>query len=129
MLWAGTWAASCHDGADGKDCDGDLLRAYGAIISYLEIEGVRRMQPPSIWSDNQEANSLLEDAREMARQIVNYPQLVAAITAVADLLLQAAPDEDGMCVVPAVEIIAACERTCGSAVRRANPWSSWLRGE
>lgn len=129
VLWAGHASATVHAPPEQCDFDDDFRDMTRVLLTFLGLKELNQVKPPSIEFDNPTANTLIQESLNRALGIVSNTSIANAITAVAKLLLDAPPDTDGLCVVPAAEIVEVCERVCGEHVRQDSEWSSWINGE
>ncbi len=129
VLFAGSAASTAHFGKCMKDIDKDWHKAAGAVAIHYHSTRLEALLPPRIGFKDPEINSLVQRAIEQAGKIVCNTSVKAAINAVAELVLKATPNQDGLCIVPGTEIIAVCEQILGTMTQQDNPCGNWIAGE
>jgi hypothetical protein len=136
------WPDSWNDRGDW----GDMLCALKEYLkldnlAWIIIEGTtaverflnsRKPQKPGVENrkvDNDEANSLLQDAIPRCREIIAHPTIREAVGKVAAAFIAAPPSEDGVTRLEGPAAIEICKAVVGEEFRVNNPWVTWIADE
>lgn len=125
VLFAGHVAARVRFGSGLDDFEDDYTRAVVAIRRFLKVPSLKRIGR-SIKLEDPVADKLKQDAIDMTERIVTNERVARTIDAVSMLLMDAAADDNGLCIVQGKEIIEVCERECGVAMKQNNLWADWI---
>lgn len=128
VLFAGAAASDEHFGEPKRDIDDDWREAKHAVAEYYTPRTVKMRTDNRVGCEDPEAHALVMESLDRVNEVVRYPRVKAAIHAVADLLLDATPDQDGICTLPSTDVISVCERVCGATIRQQSPLTHWIAG-
>lgn len=73
-------------------------------------------------------NDLLQSANDICKEIVRHESVRTAIQQIAQRLLEAVPDANGVCRVESHVVLEVCQQEC-QELQKHNEWTAWLDGE